>query len=181
MLLQPGSRPSGRPPAAAVATFLDAMSEVAGGVMLVTCVVDGRPWGMTVTAFHSVSIEPPTVLVTLGSRTTTAAAIADSGSFGVDVLADTHILLARYASVPGAAKYLERYTAPEADTAAPAVAGALAHLDCEAFDAVYVADHIVFFAHVLAARASRDAPPLVHHRRAYRTLRPHEGGRHADR
>ncbi len=54
---------------APIADFVDAMSTLASGVGLVTCWVGDRPWGMTVTAFASVSAEPPTVLVSLGSAT----------------------------------------------------------------------------------------------------------------
>ena len=55
------------PESASTAEFVDAMSALASGVVLVTCWVGDRPWGMTVTAFASVSADPPTVLVSLGS------------------------------------------------------------------------------------------------------------------
>ena len=50
-----------------ISDFADAMSTLASGVVLVTGWVGDRPWGMTVTSFASVSAEPPTVLVSLGS------------------------------------------------------------------------------------------------------------------
>lgn len=169
-----GGRSSGRPPAAVGydgAAFRDAMSELAGGVVLVSCRVDGRPWGMTVTAFHPVSAEPPTVLVSLGSGTRAAAGIAQTGRFGVNVLADAHVVLARFAASAGTPKFLERFASPgTADGAAPAVVGALAHLDCEVFDAIDVADHVVFFANVLQTRRRSAGQPLLYHRRGYRTL-----------
>ena len=173
-----GSRLSSRLPTA----FADAMSELASGVVVVTCRVAGRPWGMTVTAFASVSIEPPTVLVSLASESTAAEAIAGSGQFGVSVLPAAHVALARYASKPGEAKYLEPFAAHDtARSATPAVDGALAHLDCEVVEAASVFDHTVFFARVLAARSSGDGGPLVYHRRHYRTLADHKGDRHAHR
>ena len=43
--------------AAPVAEFAEAMSALASGVVLVTCWVGDRPWGMTVTAFASVSAD----------------------------------------------------------------------------------------------------------------------------
>jgi flavin reductase (DIM6/NTAB) family NADH-FMN oxidoreductase RutF len=173
-----GSRPSGRPPAAGggdAAAFVDAMSELASGVVLVTCRVGGRPWGMTVTAFQSVSAEPPTVLVSLDSASRAAPAIGRSGRFGVSVLAASHDALARYASVPGGAKYLERFVLPgTVFDPSPAVAGALAHLDCEVSAAVEVAGHTVFVARVRSC-GSQSGQPLVYHRRRYRTLRHDEG------
>ena len=56
------------PNLASTAEFVEAMSALASGVVLVTCWVGDRPWGMTVTAFASASANPPTVLVALSSE-----------------------------------------------------------------------------------------------------------------
>ena len=86
------------------------MSALASGVVLVTCWVGDRPWGMTVTAFASVSAEPPTVLVSLelgdGERArdhgdATASASASSAA--------EQLAVARHGSAPGAAKFLEPF------------------------------------------------------------------------
>ena len=164
-----GSRLGRLPAGGLAADFVDAMSELASGVVLVTCLVDGRPWGTTVTAFQSVSAEPPIVLVSLETRSTSADAVARGGRFGIGVLAADHRGLARYASRRGASKYLP----------SDALADALAQLDCEVVDEVVIADHTVFFARVLAARSRRGGAPLVRHRRTYRTIREQEDDRHA--
>src|SRR5262249_55545717 len=90
-----------------IAKYADAMSALASGVVLVTCRVGGRPWGMTVTAFASASADPPTVLVSLGSETASSTAIRETGRFGVSILGDDQLDVARFGSVPGAAKFLE--------------------------------------------------------------------------
>src|SRR5262245_63942053 len=76
--------------------FAAAMSELASGVVLVTSRIGGRPWGTTVTAFASVSAEPPTVLVSLCADSASARAVAGAGRFGVSVLAAEHERVARY-------------------------------------------------------------------------------------
>lgn len=164
-----GSRPARLPAGGLAGDFVDAMSELASGVVVVSCLVGGRPWGTTVTAFQSVSAEPPIVLVSLETGSTSADAVARSGRFGVSVLGVEHRGLARYASRRGASKYLP----------SDALARALAQLDCEVVDEVEVADHTVFFARVLAARSRGSGTPLVRHRRTYRTLRLEESDRHA--
>jgi flavin reductase (DIM6/NTAB) family NADH-FMN oxidoreductase RutF len=161
-----------------VPEFAEAMSTLASGVVLVTSRLGGRPWGTTVTGFLSVSADPPTVLVSLDSEGTSARTIAAVGHFGVSILAAEQWALARYASAPGATKFLESFAeAGDDDGANPVAAGALAHLECEVVGAVPMADHTVFFGRVSAARASGGGEPLVYHRRAYRTLvapaRPH--------
>jgi 3-hydroxy-9,10-secoandrosta-1,3,5(10)-triene-9,17-dione monooxygenase reductase component len=166
------------PESAPIAEFADAMSALASGVVLVTCRVGERPWGMTVTAFASVSADPPTVLVSLDSEAAATRAITDVRRFGVSILAAGQIAVARYGSAPGATKFLEPYTEPDdAGSATPVVAGALAHLDCELVEAAQVADHTVLVGRVRAVQASRSGPPLLYHRRAYSTIagsaRPH--------
>ncbi|MGE5273503.1 MAG: flavin reductase family protein [Verrucomicrobiota bacterium] len=151
--------------------FADAMSMLASGVVLVTSWVGDRPWGMTVTAFASVSAEPPTILVSLDSRTTSTRAITAGRSFGVSILAEEQLTIARLGSQPGTAKFLEPFVDPSGRNGeSPVVAGALAHLDCELSEAVQVADHTILFGRVRAAHASRSGTPLLYHRRAYRTL-----------
>lgn len=162
------------PVSAPLPDFADAMSALASGVVLVTGWVGGRPWGTTVTAFTSVSAEPPTILVSLGSTTTSARAITASRSFGVSVLAEEQLAVARLGSRPGAAKFLGPAVDPgDGSSESPVVTGALAHLDCELAEAVQVADHAILFGRVRAAHGSRSGLPLLYHRRAYRTL----GGR----
>jgi flavin reductase (DIM6/NTAB) family NADH-FMN oxidoreductase RutF len=151
--------------------FTDAMSMLASGVVLVTCWLGDRPWGMTVTAFASVSAEPPTVLVSLGSETTSAHHIAATGTFGVAVLAADQLPLARYGAVPGAGKFLEPFVEPaRPGGASPVVSEALAHLDCVVSERVDAGDHTVLFGRVSASLTARAAAPLVYQQRTYRTL-----------
>ena len=66
---------------------------------------------MTVTAFTSVSATPPTVLVSLGSETTSARAIAATRtrSASASSRAEQQSPSRAYGSAPGAAKFLEPF------------------------------------------------------------------------
>lgn len=151
--------------------FCEAMSALAGGVGLVTNWIDDRPWGMTVTSFTSVSVEPATILVSLGSSTASAHAIAQTQGFGVSILAEGQLAVARFGSEPGAARFLEWFVDPgERRSVSPVVAGALAHLDCRLDESVPVADHTLFVGGVRAALTLGTGAPLVYHRRTYRAL-----------
>src|SRR5262245_14918884 len=155
---------------APLADYADAMSALASGVVLVTCRVAGRPWGMTVTAFASASADPPTVLVSLGSETVSARTIGETRRFGVSLLADDQLELARICSAPGRAKFIEPFVEPvDAGGWSPVVSGALAHLDCELCEDVRVADHTIIFGRVRSVRTLRAGPPLLYHGRSYRT------------
>lgn len=152
--------------------FLDALGALANSVVLVTCWADGRSWGMTVTAFCSVSAEPPTVLVSLGAATTAARAIRRTGGFGVSLLSHRQEALARYGSRPGAAKHLEEFLDPRAGSGmTPVVADAVGHLDCDVIDTIAAADHVLFLGRVRTVLATRaEEAPLLYHRRSFRPL-----------
>jgi flavin reductase (DIM6/NTAB) family NADH-FMN oxidoreductase RutF len=144
--------------------FAEAMSELASGVVLVTCHVGGRPWGLTVTAFTSISANPPLVLVSLRSSTASTGAIKASRRFGVSILADDQEAVARYGSTPGAPKFVD-------DLAVP---GALAHLDCELHEGIDVGDHTLLLGRVVSTRVTHEGAALVYHRRDYRTVSDHQ-------
>ena len=155
------------------ADFAAAMRELASGVVLVTSWVGDRPWGMTVTAFASVSADPPTVLVSLASSTRSARAIDTAGRFGVSILAEQQLAAARRGSLSGASKFLEPFGARALSPGgSPAVAAALAHLDCEVVEQLAAADHTVFFGRVRDVQVSPGGRPLVYFGRAYRALAP---------
>ena len=159
------------PETAPIADFTDAMSTLASGVALVTCRIGGRPWGTTVTAFASVSADPPTILVSLRSETASARAIERTRRFGVSILAAEQLEVARHGSAPGMPKFLERFTGSgDRSPESPSIDGALAHVDCELSEQGRVGDHPVFLGRVRAARAAPGAAPLVYHLRAYGTL-----------
>jgi flavin reductase (DIM6/NTAB) family NADH-FMN oxidoreductase RutF len=151
--------------------FVEAMSMLASGVVLVTSWVGGRPWGTTVTAFASVSAEPPTILVSLGSATTCARAVAARRSFGVSILAEEQLDVAHIASDRGATKFIEELVErDDGSSDSPVAAGALAHLDCRVAETVEIADHTIFFGRVRAAQTSCGGTPLLYHRRSYRRI-----------
>jgi steroid delta-isomerase-like uncharacterized protein len=171
-----GSRPlpAVEVPAIAPEGFRRAMRLLAGGVAVVTTVVDGRPWGLTVSACCSLTAEPPQVLVSLDSRTASARAIVERGQFGVDLLGSDQVEVARVCSATGRPKFIEELVDPAFEGAcSPVVAGALAHLDCRVVDSHTVGDHVLLIGLVLDAispRTQEQLGPLVYYERAFRTV-----------
>src|ERR1700721_3867871 len=66
--------------------FRDTLARVPTPVTVVTSHVDRRPHGTTVSAFSSLSLEPPMILVSLDQRSDLLKIIAETGRFGVNVL-----------------------------------------------------------------------------------------------
>lgn len=166
-------------PAAAVAhapsdDFRRAMRQLAGGVVMVTTHVDERPWGLTISAFCSISADPPQVLISLGSRTVTCAQIHDADAFGVSFLSEGHLELAEVGSATGTPKFVDEFCEIVADgTRPPRVREALYHLDCVVISSQEVGDHTLFIARVeqtLAADQESGSNPLIYFNQAYRQV-----------
>src|SRR5215510_11346747 len=81
----------------------DVRSRFASGVTVVTTMCEGVPHGLTVSAFSSVSLSPPRVLICLGNDTDSKPLIDRSRCFAVHILGRDHVELGpRFAKmVPG--------------------------------------------------------------------------------
>src|SRR5262245_12636119 len=67
--------------------FREFMSSFATGVAIVTAFDrGGRPHGLTCTSLASITLVPPTILVSLDTASGTLAAIRDGGRFAVNLL-----------------------------------------------------------------------------------------------
>jgi flavin reductase ActVB len=150
--------------------FRDAMGRLASGVVMVTTEVDGRPWGLTVSACCSISMSPPTIAVSLSDNTVSAKVIEESGRFGVSILGESLVDAARFGSLRGQPKFVESFCGSQERSRSPAIESAIAHVDCRVERIVPVADHVVFFGEVdcVLHRDEEDNPLVYHDRRFHR-------------
>jgi flavin reductase (DIM6/NTAB) family NADH-FMN oxidoreductase RutF len=149
--------------------FRQALAQFASGVTAVTTRdAAGRLLGLTVTAFSSVSLDPPLVLVCVDERADAQAGFRESGAFGVSVLAEDQEDVSRRFAWSGPAKF-DRTELVAGATGVPLVAGALVHLECRVAAAYPAGDHTIYVGEIVAltVRAGR---PLVYHRGQYRRL-----------
>jgi len=154
------------------AAFRRALGQFASGVTVVTTRdAAGHPLGLTVSAFCSVSLHPPLVLVCIDHRSETNAAMRESGRFAVNVLAEDQEVVSRRFAAPGRAK-VEGFAFALGPQGLPLVPGALAHVECRVRSFHDEGDHAVWVGEVrsLSAHPGR---PLLYHAGAYRRL---EGG-----
>lgn len=156
-----------------VETFKRAMGLLAGAVTVITAGHGEGARGLTATAVCSVSIAPPTLLVCVNRNGDAHRAIAESGAFCVNILAEQNRHVAdRFAGrhgVAGPDKFLGADWLALA-TGAPALGDALVSVDCTIAESVDAYSHTVFFGTVRAVRLGAAQPPLIHFDRAYRSL-----------
>jgi flavin reductase (DIM6/NTAB) family NADH-FMN oxidoreductase RutF len=152
--------------------FRQALAQFAAGVTVVTTRnAAGSPRGLTVTAFSSVSLDPPLVLVSIDNRSEAHDGFA-AGAFAVSVLAEGQEEVSRRCAVPGGAKF-EGCEYVVGASGLLLVPGALAHLECRVEASVPGGDHTVYLGLVESAYV-REGRPLVYHGRGYRRLAAEE-------
>ena len=155
--------------------FKRALSQFASGVTIVTT-RDGRgnPIGLTVSAFCSVSLEPPLVLVCIDERSSAVAAIGEGGRFGVSLLAEHQQDISNRFARLGDDKFvgLELIRRPTGTTLIPE---ALAQLDCRLVTPHVAGDHTLFVGEVEYVEVN-PGRPLLYHAAAYRRLGPSPEG-----
>ncbi|MGI5482114.1 flavin reductase family protein [Streptomyces lavendofoliae] len=185
----PGVLPTTQLPAPAVPhaegvsndEFRAAMSRLAAGVVLVTAHDPdegprGEDIGMTATAFLSVSLDPPLVLVSLREGSRMDDLLAEQPLWGVSILARAQRQIAGRFAMKGRVSdrllFADIPTVRGGASGALLVGGALATLECRTEQRVRAGDHTLVVARVLTVGlpAGGDGDPLTYFRGAYRHL-----------
>jgi len=149
--------------------FRRVLGHFAAGVTIVTTIGDdGKPYGLTATAFTSVSLEPPLVLVCVDKRSESHPHFHTSRVFAVNFLGVDHEHLSRRFAVTGGDKFTDLPT-DTGVTGAPLLREALGYLDCTTTEVFEGGDHTIFVGRVEAANA-REGEPLLYFRGAYRQI-----------
>jgi len=152
--------------------YKDALRHFAAGVTIVTIKAGGERHGLTVSAFASVSPEPPLVAVIIDSGHHAHELLEREGAtFAVNILGADHTELSnRFAFV----KDEDRFAVGDwttAETGAPLLADAVAWMDCTIHSKHRAGTHTIFVGEVQASAVPReDQASLIYWNRDYRRL-----------
>jgi flavin reductase (DIM6/NTAB) family NADH-FMN oxidoreductase RutF len=164
----PASSPDGGAAGAAPQDFRKAVSRFATGITVITSVDDDGIRGMTCNSFTSVSLDPPTVLVSLKPGKTHSA-ISAGRTFGVSVLRDEHQSYSAYFSGPPKPEAPPEFVVRNST---PTLRECLAWFECEVIDKVDVHDHALFIARVTSCGTTEGAPIMFFESRYHRFAPP---------
>lgn len=156
------------------AEFRDALRHFPAGVTIVTIQAPGesQPHGLTVSAFASVSPEPPLILVCIDHKAHGHELLQRPGAtFAVNILGANQAELSnRFAWI----KDEDRFAKGEwgtAVTGAPVLTTALAWLDCTVHAHYPAGTHTIYVGAVQASHVPRpNEAPLIYWNRDYRQL-----------
>jgi flavin reductase (DIM6/NTAB) family NADH-FMN oxidoreductase RutF len=151
-------------------TLRDALGCFATGVTVVTCVdEDGRPAGLTVNSFTSVSLDPPLLLVCLHKMAASAPALIRASHFAINVLQTEQ----QPASISFSSRTDVRFgwtPWSRGEAGAPILEESLCVFECERFGLYDGGDHHILVGQVIKASFDASVDPLLFFRGRYRRL-----------
>jgi flavin reductase (DIM6/NTAB) family NADH-FMN oxidoreductase RutF len=150
---------------ASSAAFRSAMRHLAAGVSVVTVGRGKDITGMTVTSVSSLSVDPPTLMVSINRASSSWPLLLGEGFFGVNILTSDQIDIAEKFNGKGGLKGAERFVGAQWITRAsgtPLLADALAAIDCEVEDIIERHTHGIVIGRVLDMQLSPRSAALAY-------------------
>lgn len=150
-------------------TFRAALARFASGITVVTARdADGRDVGMTVSAFSSLSLNPPLILVCIDRGASVGPVFEACTAFAVNVLDEMQEPLSRRFAEKDVDRF-EGIACSRGRLGSALLDGALAQLECSVHARYEGGDHTILVGAVESA-AMRDGHPLMYYRGGYRRL-----------
>jgi flavin reductase ActVB len=147
--------------------FRNAMARFASGVTIVTTRDgSGAFVGFTASAFSSLSLNPPLLLVCLQKDADCYTAFMKADYFALSILAHGQDDIARKFATKAIDKMADTIVDPGPLTGLPLIERASASCECRMTDRVDGGDHTILIGEVLRAE-SNDSPPLLHFNRQF--------------
>jgi flavin reductase (DIM6/NTAB) family NADH-FMN oxidoreductase RutF len=149
--------------------FRQVMGNFATGITVVTTRdARGKPYGLTVNSFTSVSLNPTLVLVCLDNKLSGLQAFKDAKHFGVSILSEYQEDLSRMFAKKDSDRPPAIYF--EGKIGLPLLRNSLAVMECETIAVYGGGDHQIFLGEVQTAELLQTDHPLLYFRGKYRGL-----------
>ncbi len=149
--------------------FRAALSRFISGVTVVTTIgKDNRPAGITVSAFSSVSLEPPLILACIDKRASLHDHLTEGSYFAVNILAEDQ----QHVSRRFASKEQDRFDGSRyrwGVSGAPLLDGAVGYIECRVVHAYPGGDHTIIVGEVESTSVA-EHKPLAYYRGGYTNL-----------
>lgn len=156
-----------------VELFRDVMAKFVSGVVVVSSTdAEGRYHGVTVSAFCSLSLDPPLVLFCVDREIQSHALLTAAPAFAVNVLSRSQSFLADQFSgrAPLADPTFSRVPHHVGALGAPLIRGSLAWIECRPWAMYPGGDHTIFVGQVEHLALGEADDPLVYFDRQFTEL-----------
>jgi flavin reductase (DIM6/NTAB) family NADH-FMN oxidoreductase RutF len=150
-------------------TFRSVLGRFASGVTIVTARDDaGVDHGMTVSAFCSLSLDPPLVLLCVDHAASMYELLLTHPQFGISILSSNQEAYSRRFADPDSDRF-DGIAYSRGESGVVLLEESLAHLECRVTEHYEGGDHTIFIAEVEHAEP-RDGRPLLYYRGGYAQL-----------
>jgi len=152
------------------AGYRDVMSTFPSGVVVLTAFgEDGKPRGLTASAFSAVSLDPPLALVCVDKTSNTLPAVRHTGGFTANILARGREALARRMATKLTDKFEGlSWDRPETEAGGPILRDDVAaYAVCALRDTIEAGDHWILIGLVAAGGRFEGVQPMIFQGRAY--------------
>jgi 3-hydroxy-9,10-secoandrosta-1,3,5(10)-triene-9,17-dione monooxygenase reductase component len=150
--------------------FRHVLGHVPTAIVVVTAIHEGKPVGLTVGTFTSVSLEPPLAGFLPAVSSSSFSRVRASGVFCANVLTVDQKDTCRDFAVSGGDKFAHLRWQPSPVTGSPVIDGVAAWIDCRITTVTRAGDHFVVIGDVVDLEAVSGAAPLVFHRGQFNVL-----------
>ncbi len=147
--------------------FKAIMGKFGAGVTVVTTVDgNGKHWGLTATAFSSLSMNPSLCLVCVDKKAGSHGPLTQSRKFAVNILNDKQEAISNTFASRSDDKFADVNWEKGPETECPIFPDALAWMDCEVTDILPGGDHDIFVGELKAVQVN-EGQPLLYFNGAY--------------
>jgi flavin reductase (DIM6/NTAB) family NADH-FMN oxidoreductase RutF len=157
--------------------FRGAMRGLTGGVSVITVGRGSDITGMTVTSVSSLSVDPPTLIVSINRDSSSWPLLKRQGFFGVNILGAGQLEVAERFTGKDGLKGADRFAGAQWTTrvsGVPLLVGALSAIDCQVEEIVERHSHAIVIGRVLDIQTSRHAAGLAYWQGRYIAVDHHE-------
>jgi flavin reductase (DIM6/NTAB) family NADH-FMN oxidoreductase RutF len=141
------------------------MRRLVGGVSVITTGVGSEISGMTVSSVSSLSVDPPSLIVSANRVSSSWPLLKRHRYFGVNILGADQVDIAERFTGKDGLKSAERFVGAEwieRASGARLLAGALAAIECEAEDIIERHSHVIIIGRVLHVELAADNAALAY-------------------
>jgi flavin reductase (DIM6/NTAB) family NADH-FMN oxidoreductase RutF len=146
--------------------FRQTLAQFASGVTVVTMSDGEKQSGLTVSAFCSVSLAPPYILVCIDEQSQNLALLRASRRFGVNILNSDQSALSTHFAKKSEDK-LANIPHHTGTLGVPLLSEAMAALECTVVQEVPAGDHALFIGQIESAEISEKRNPLLYYQGKY--------------
>ena len=150
-------------------TFRRLLSRFASGIAIITARDGERDVGMTVSAFCSVSLSPPLVLVCVDHGASMHDLLLGHPRLGISIMACDHEAHCRRFADKKETDRFDGVSVTRGESGVALLDDAMAHLECQVVHHCVAGDHTIFIASVERG-AMREGRPLVYYRGQFAQL-----------